>query len=79
MGRVRMRSGWHQVKRHVPRLALSPDEAAEALGVSRSHFYKHIWPDLRVVRVGARSLIPIRVLESWLEEEAARTLGTAVV
>jgi excisionase family DNA binding protein len=67
------------MKRLVPRLALSPDEAAESLGVSRSHFYKYIWPDLRVVRVGTRTLIPVHVLEAWLDQEAARTLGTAVL
>ena len=62
-------------KRSVPRLALSPDEAAEALGVSRSHFYAEVYPDLRVVRVGQRRLIPVAELSAWLDREAMRTLG----
>ena len=74
-----MRAEWCQVKRQVPRLALSPEEAAESLGVSRSHFYKYVWPHLRIVRVGTRTVIPVRALEAWLEQEAARTLEMAVV
>jgi excisionase family DNA binding protein len=62
-------------RRIVPRLALSPDEAAESLGMSRSHFYDHVWPDLRVVRVGQRRLVPVAEIERWLEREAIRTLG----
>lgn len=34
----------------VPRLALSPDEAARALGVSRDLFEEHIAPDVRTRR-----------------------------
>jgi len=63
------------VKRSVPRLALSPEEAAEALGMSRSHFYEHVWADLRVVRCGQRRLVPVRELEEWLHHEAMKTLG----
>jgi excisionase family DNA binding protein len=57
-----------------PRLALSPDEAAQALGVSRDYFDTHVAPDLRIVRRGRRKLIPIRELERWLERSAAMTL-----
>ena len=37
----------------VARMALSPDEAAIALGVSRSFFFAEILPLLAVVRKGA--------------------------
>lgn len=59
----------------VPRLALSPDEAAAALGVSRDHFDEHIGPELRIVRRGRRKLVPTAELTRWLDEAAARTLG----
>jgi excisionase family DNA binding protein len=52
-------------------LALSVEEAAQALGLARSTFYVSVLPDLRVVRVGRRVLIPRRELERWLEREAA--------
>lgn len=57
------------------RLALSPDEAAAALGVSRDYFDEHVVGELRIVRRGRRKLIPVRELERWLDEAAAATLG----
>jgi excisionase family DNA binding protein len=63
-------------RRTVPRLALSPEEAAESLGMSRSHFYQHVFGDLRIVRVGQRRLVPVTELELWLQLEATRTLNT---
>lgn len=58
----------------VPRLALSPDEASAALGVSRDYFDEHVMPLLRVVRIGRRRLIPVRELEWFLDREAARAV-----
>lgn len=58
----------------VPRLALSKSEAAEALGVSVDFLEAHILHELRIVRRGRRRLIPVRELERWLDENAARTL-----
>jgi excisionase family DNA binding protein len=57
-----------------PRLALSPDEAAGALGVSRDFLDEHVMPELRVVRRGRRRLIPVRELERWLEIAGCRLL-----
>jgi len=56
------------------RLALSPDDAAASLGVSRDFLDEHILPELRVVRRGRRRLIPLRELERWLDQNAAYTL-----
>lgn len=57
-----------------PRLALSPDEAAGALGVSRDFLDEHVMPELRIVRRGRRRIVPVAELEAWLEREAARAL-----
>lgn len=57
-----------------PRLALSPNEAAAALGVSRDYFDDHIGPELRIVRRGRRKLVPVREIESWLDREAGHLL-----
>jgi excisionase family DNA binding protein len=54
------------------RLAVSPEEAAELLGVARSTFYARVLPDLRVVDLGRRRLIPVVELERWLERNAGR-------
>lgn len=54
------------------RLALRPEEAAEAIGVSRSFFFADILPELRVVRRGRVRLIQVAELEQWLERNADR-------
>jgi excisionase family DNA binding protein len=57
---------------HGPRLALSPDEAAAVLGVSRDYFDEHVITELRVVRRGRRILVARTELERWLDRAAAR-------
>ena len=59
-------------RRPVPRIALRPDEAADAIGVSRAFFYAEVLPELRCVYRGRVRLIPITELERWLEKEAIR-------
>ena len=65
------------------RLALSPDEAAAALGVSRDYLDEHVIDELRVVRRGRRILIALAELERWLDRAATmrvsidRRLGKA--
>jgi hypothetical protein len=61
-----------------PRLALRPEEAAEAIGVSRSFFFADILPELRVVRRGRVRLIQVAELEQWLERNADRLFERAV-
>lgn len=56
----------------VPRLTLTPAEAAASLGVSRDFFDAHVKPELRVVRRGRLVLVPVRELERWAEAAAAR-------
>lgn len=56
------------------RLALSPEEAAGVLGVSRDYFDEHILLELRVVRRGRRILVAMAELQRWLEHSAARTV-----
>lgn len=51
---------------HASRLALSPAEAAAALGVSRDYFDKHVGPLVPMVRLGRRKLVPAKALEQWL-------------
>lgn len=54
------------------RLALSPDEAAGVLGVSRDYFDEHVIDELRVVRRGRRILVALAELERWLDRSATR-------
>jgi hypothetical protein len=57
-----------------PRLALTPAEAAQALGCSRDFFDKHIGPELLWVRRGRLKFVAIAEMEDWLRRNAALTL-----
>lgn len=54
-----------------PRLAISPDEAAAVLGVSRDYFDEHVIDELRIVRRGRRILVSVVELERWLDRASA--------
>ena len=60
----------------VPRLALTRQEAAEALGMGVTSFEQYVQPHIRAVRQGKLRLFPVRELERWLEENAAMTLDS---
>jgi excisionase family DNA binding protein len=54
----------------VPRVALTVEEAATALGISRDHFERHVMDDVRIIYCGRRRLVPIRELERWANRMA---------
>lgn len=54
-----------------PRLAMTVEEAARAVGMSESSFKRHVQPELRVVRRGRLRIIPVPEIERWLEVNAA--------
>lgn len=58
----------------IPRIALTPPEAAAAIGVGETFFADHVRPDLRLIRRGRKVLVPVAELERWTQENAARTL-----
>jgi len=59
-----------RARREVPRLALNQQEAAAALGVSVSHFERHIKPHLRVAYSGSLRLYPLAELQRWLDAQS---------
>jgi len=60
---------------HVKKKALSPEEVAELLGVSRSTIYREMSRGkLPSTKVGARRLIMLPDLEAYLGKERARAL-----
>jgi excisionase family DNA binding protein len=70
---LRRRSGAPTQAKLGLRLALSPDEAAGVLGVSRDYLDEHVIGELRIVRRGRRILIALAELERWLDQAAGRT------
>lgn len=58
----------------VPRIALTPTEAAAAIGVGPDFFDAKVAPDLRLIRRGRKRLVPVTELERWVVENAERVL-----
>jgi hypothetical protein len=58
----------------IPRIALTPAEAAAAIGVGPDFFDANVAPDLRLIRRGRKRLIPVSELERWATENAERGL-----
>jgi excisionase family DNA binding protein len=61
----------------IPRVCLTPPEAAAALGVGPDFFTEHVQPEVRVVRRGRKRLIPVSELQRWAEENSQRVLEDA--
>lgn len=59
------------------RIAVNNTEASEMLGVSRDYFREHIYPELRKVRRGNKTMIPVAELRRWVDENADMISATA--
>ena len=62
-------------KPETPALALSIQQACGALGVSWDIWREHIEPEVRIVRLGRRKLVPVQELQRWLDAHAETPLG----
>jgi hypothetical protein len=59
----------------IPRIALTREEAAEALGMgSVDSFERYVQPHVRMIRRGRLRLVPIKELERWADDSAESTL-----
>lgn len=58
----------------IPRIALTPPEAAAAIGVGPDFFEENVAPELRLVRRGRKRLVPVTELERWTTENAERAV-----
>lgn len=54
----------------VPRVSLTLEEAAAALGMSLAHFRRHVLPELRVIRSGGVRLVSVEELNRWAQRRA---------
>lgn len=55
-------------------LTFTVTAAAEKLGVSSGFFKHQVLPELRVVRLGSRVMVPLREIEQWIDRRSARTV-----
>jgi hypothetical protein len=58
----------------VPRLSLTVQEACAAIGVSWDTWREHVEPDVKLVRLGTRKVVPVAELQRWLAENAETVL-----
>ena len=54
----------------VPKMAMTIEEACIALGISWDLWNEHVAPEVRLVRLGRRRLVPVAELQRWLAEHA---------
>jgi len=64
----------HSAVAPVPRVALTREDAAASLAMSLNHFERHVQPELRLLRIGAKVLVPVAELERYAAENARRTV-----
>jgi excisionase family DNA binding protein len=58
----------------IPRVALTPPEAAASLGVGPDFFDSNIRHELKAVRRGSKVLFPVAELQRWANENSERVL-----
>ena len=58
----------------VPRVALTPVEAAASLGCSAEFFREHVDHELKWIRRGRKRFVPVAELERWALANAVPTL-----
>lgn len=58
----------------IPRIALTPAEAAAAIGVGPDFFDTNVAPHLRLIRRGRKRLVPVLELERWVSQNAERPM-----
>lgn len=62
----------------IPRIALTPPEAAAAIGVGPDFFEENVAPELRLIRRGRKRLVPVVELERWVMDTAATPIAEEI-
>lgn len=62
----------------IPRISLTPVEAAAALGCGETFFTEQVRPELRLIRRGRKVLVPVAELQRWAAENASRPMAEEI-
>lgn len=54
---------------------MNVQEACAALGVSWDTWHEHIEPQVNLVRIGSRKMVPVSELQRWLDDNAERPIA----
>lgn len=71
--------GAKKLQTSIPRIALTPAEAAAAIGVGPDFFDANVAPELRLIRRGRKRLVPVSELERWVHDSAATPVAGEVL
>jgi len=63
-----------KLRTSIPRIALTPPEAAAAIGVGPDFFDENVAPELQLIRRGRKRLVPVGELERWVAESAGASV-----
>ena len=58
----------------IPRVALTRNEAASALGIGLDSFERYVQPHVRIIRWGRMRLVPVAELRRFADEAASSTI-----
>jgi hypothetical protein len=61
-----------KLRASIPRLALTPAEAAASIGVGLDFFDQYVAPELHWIRRGRKRLCAVSELERWCEANGER-------
>lgn len=62
------------------RLALTPTEVAEVLGISRAQVYNYIrGGSLPSFKIGSRTYVSVKKLEAWIEQQHELTPAMPII
>jgi hypothetical protein len=59
----------------IPRIALTREEAAAALGIGLDSFERYVQPHVRLIRWGRIRLVPVSELQRFADQAAEKTLS----
>ena len=62
----------------IPRITLTPPEAAAAMGMGETFFNAEVARELRLIRRGRKRLVPVSELHRWAAENAAPSMAEEV-
>jgi hypothetical protein len=64
-----------KLRKSVPRVLLTRQEAAESLGMSLRTFQRHVQPHVRIVATGQLRLVPPSEPDRWISERSRDPIG----
>jgi excisionase family DNA binding protein len=63
------------LRKEIPRIALTPAEAAASIGISEGTFNEYVRPHLKPCRIGSKVLFSVAELKQYVAEHSESVLA----